>query len=452
MMKKFFLRLALVQAVVLSMAPAYGQKVLEDIRDDVYKAGGVYYHYVYDAPCGTPAPKGYEPFYISHYGRHGSRWLSRETDYSAVREIFAEADSAGILTSFGKDVYSRVEEICDDAAGRAGALTPLGTRQHKEIAGRMAEAFPQVFEGAARINASSTTYPRCILSMAAFCERLKEKNPGLQIERASDLRTTRILNFFHNEANPEICDDFRRFSRSGKWLAEYRGMAPEYILTDRLTAYLFTDSGFFAPSRTSDFVHGLYRLAVNVQSTELQGKVSLLDIFTDEELYLQNIYDNYYFYVLDGPSPVNKGAAAYYARILLEDIILKADEAIGGSGVSADLRFGHDTSIVPLLTLLQFREFDFDEAGTDPASVAEKWSVYRLTPMATNIQFVFYCTAAGDADADASDVLVKVMHNEHEMHLPVREYSWPYYRWQDVKAFYKAYIGSLSYPEGGIGQ
>ena len=267
MMKKFFLRLALVQAVVLSMTPAYGQKVLEDIRDDVYRAGGVYYHYVYDAPCGTPAPEGYEPFYISHYGRHGSRWLSRETDYSAVREMFAEADSAGILTPFGKDVYSRVEEICDDAAGRAGALTPLGTRQHKEIAGRMAEAFPQVFEGAARINASSTTYPRCILSMAAFCERLKEKNPVLQIERASDLRTTRILNFFHNEANPEICDDFRRFSRRGKWLAEYRGMAPEYILTDRLTACLFTDSGFFAPSRTSDFVHGLYRLAVNRRDT-----------------------------------------------------------------------------------------------------------------------------------------------------------------------------------------
>ena len=37
----------------------------------------VYYAYTYDNPARTPAPEGYEPFYISHYGRHGSRWLLR---------------------------------------------------------------------------------------------------------------------------------------------------------------------------------------------------------------------------------------------------------------------------------------------------------------------------------------------------------------------------------------
>jgi hypothetical protein len=108
---------------------------------------------------------------------------------------------------------------------------------------------------------------------------------------------------------------------------------------------------------------------------------------------------------------------------------------------------------MPLLTLLQFKEFDFGIEGkdTDPAAVAEAWSVFRLTPMATNVQFIFYRPESGASGNDGSEVLVKVMHNEHEMHLPVREYSWPYYRWSDVEDFYLSYIATLSYPADGIG-
>ena len=452
-MVKNIMKAVLLLLLFFVVSPVYGQTVLEEINGDIYKSGGVYYHYVYDAPEQTPAPQGYEPFYISHYGRHGSRWLSRETDYSKVMDMFDSAAEAGILTPFGEDVYLRVKAIYEDAAGRAGALTPLGTRQHKEIAGRMIASFPQVFEDNARINASSTTYPRCILSMAAFCESLKEQNPSLQIERSSDLRTTRILNCYHNEANPELSDDFKHFVKKGKWRDDYREMAPGYVRPGRLMGRLFSDPSFFTQQQAIDLVHGLYRFAVNVQSTELQGKVSLWDLFTAEELYFQNIYDNYYFYVLDGPSSINKGASEYYARILLEDIIMRADEAVSGGGVSADLRFGHDTSIMPLLTLLQFKEFDFGIEGkdTDPAAVAEAWSVFRLTPMATNVQFIFYRPESGASGNDGSEVLVKVMHNEHEMHLPVREYSWPYYRWSDVEDFYLSYIATLSYPADGIG-
>ena len=34
-------------------------------------------------PRLTPPPAGYEPFYIDHYGRHGSRWLSTASTPSA---------------------------------------------------------------------------------------------------------------------------------------------------------------------------------------------------------------------------------------------------------------------------------------------------------------------------------------------------------------------------------
>lgn len=55
---------------------SYAQATREEIFDNIAVTGGVYY--AYPAPgVQTKAPKGYEPFYISHFGRHGSRWLMK---------------------------------------------------------------------------------------------------------------------------------------------------------------------------------------------------------------------------------------------------------------------------------------------------------------------------------------------------------------------------------------
>lgn len=440
---------AMVMAIALT-ATSGAQQVLKEIQEDPYRAGGSYMAYRCVNQDNSPAPDGYEAFYISHYGRHGSRWLSRESDYTSVQEMLETAHRAGMLTGEGEDVYRKVCAVCEDAAGRAGALTPLGEEQHRGIAERMAGKYPEVFSGNADIAASSTTYPRCILSMAAFTERLKELNPGLHVTRQADMRSTRILNFFHNEANPEICDDFRRFVSDGKWKEDYADMASEYVRPERLMEALLKDPGFFSTGDSRKLMNGLYLLASDIQSTSLDGSIDLFGIFTDDELYLLNVYANYYFFVLDGPSDINGGAAEFYARILLEDIMDKADAAIAGNGSSADLRFGHDSSIIPLMTLLQFREFPFDRAETDPARVAEKWRLYEVTPMATNIQFIFFRPEDRSEAPSEDEILVKVLHNETAMHLPVKTRQWPYYRWSDVEKYYRGLTASLSYPSGGL--
>lgn len=53
---------------------AFAQASLEEIAATPGKAGGVYYAYPEPEILQTPAPAGYKPFYISHYGRHGSRY------------------------------------------------------------------------------------------------------------------------------------------------------------------------------------------------------------------------------------------------------------------------------------------------------------------------------------------------------------------------------------------
>ena len=66
-----FRRLFLPLVVLLLAATAGAQSAYDEIKADIDKAGGVYFMYPFDTPSATPAPKGYEPFYISHYGRHG---------------------------------------------------------------------------------------------------------------------------------------------------------------------------------------------------------------------------------------------------------------------------------------------------------------------------------------------------------------------------------------------
>lgn len=50
--------------------------------------------------------------------------------------------------------------------------------------------------------------------------------------------------------------------------------------------------------------------------------------------------------------------------------------------------------------------------------------------MASNIQMVFYRNKQ-------NDILVKVLLNEREVRLPVPTRRAPYYKWTDVRAYYR---------------
>lgn len=57
----------LLLAVLLQLQP------MQMIREDYDRAGVNTHPYEFRTMPVTQAPKGYEPVYISHYGRHGSR-------------------------------------------------------------------------------------------------------------------------------------------------------------------------------------------------------------------------------------------------------------------------------------------------------------------------------------------------------------------------------------------
>ena len=70
-------------------------------------------------------------------------------------------------------------------------------------------------------------------------------------------------------------------------------------------------------------------------------------------------------------------------------------------------------------------------AVSDPYEVYKVWSDFKVVPMAANVQIIFF------RNEKSNDILVKIMHNENEVHIPVQTDMFPYYRWRDVENYYR---------------
>lgn len=353
--------------------------------------GGVYRAYPEDRHTYTSAPAGYTAFYISHFARHGSRWLPDDRRYEAVLEQFADTLN---LTPLGLDVRHRLLKIYADARGRGGDLTSVGAAQHDRMALRMVQNFPSVFTDSALVSARSSTVGRCVMSMNAFLVSLARTRPAVRITAEANRRYMDYIAYTSTEER--LLEDTVR----NIWLMNPR----------RLMSTLFRDPSRIAAPR--DLASELHTIASDMQNTDIG--VSLYDIFTEAEM--RQIYDmnNRRMQRCNGINSLNGGTPERCAASLWRNIEVSADSAVCRRLPSATLRFGHDTSLYRLLSLLGLF------AGESRMDV--------IIPMGANLQIIFYRNRA-------NDVIVKFMHNEREILLPgmPSELPAPYYRWADVR-------------------
>lgn len=413
-MKKIILIFTLLISCFITTITA--QTLREEILQSPEKMGSIYYAYPEPDGIQTPAPKGYTPFYVSHYGRHGSRWMTSDDRYLEVLNIFEYFHKQSNLTPLGEDVRLRLHKVWEDAQGRGGDLTPLGERQHKAIAKRLYQTFPQIFKKGAKISANSSTAPRCIISMAAFCEQLKELNPSLQIIREASKRNMAYIAYTSPEHEELYAEDIA-------WKKEFDKFEDANIHPERLMKSLFKQPELVEAPKM--LMKGLYWISADMQDVELP--ITFYDIFENEELF--NIWEtvNYRMYVSNANSPINKGIAPQSATSLLKNIIESADKAINEQTPSADLRFGHDTNLIRLLALMQIEGCNNQES--DPNKYYLAWQDFQVSPMGGNLQLIFFKNKK-------REVLVKLLLNENEVRLPLDSPTAPYYQWEDVKALY----------------
>lgn len=410
--------------MLLASLPSLGQTTRQEMTDDVYKTAGVYYAYpISEQQTQTQAPKGYKPFYISHYGRHGSRYLISDKDYKWVIDLFREAQQQNALTELGNDVLKRLELLWQEVERHGSDLTPLGVRQHQGIAERMYYAFPEVFTDNKKISARSTIVLRCAMSMVAFGDKLKELNPKLIISYEASPKYMDYLNYHSDESNLFTSD------KTGPWVEEYRKFEIEHTQPQRLTNSLFKDADFIRKYvNPHNLMWGLYWIASGMQDVET--KTSFYDLFEENELFDLWQCINYRFYVCNANHADGKGIVVANAKSLLKNILDSAEEAINDPSIASTLRFGHDGNVIPLAAILHLN--DCNVSVSKPEDVYKVWSDYKIVPMAGNIQIIFY-----KKNNSNENILVKFLLNEQEAKIPLETNTFPYYKWEEVKQYYK---------------
>ncbi len=132
-----------------------------------------------------------------------------------------------------------------------------------------------------------------------------------------------------------------------------------------------------------------------------------------------------------GNSRLTDNLAAFSQRRLLRNMIESADTTLASPRTSANLRFGHEVCVLPLVVLMELDHYGDEINNLD--EVTEKWKNYEIFPMASNVQVIFY---RPEGSTDPADVLVKVLLNERETTLPVATAAAPYYKWSDLRDYY----------------
>ena len=403
-------------SLVASSTQLHGQvlDVLDQVAASRDKAAGVEGPYRFDAAPLTPAPKGYKPFYISHYGRHGSRYAWNANTYNKIKEVLEAADKAGSLTPRGKQLYKDYMDFYLIPLVNMGDLSELGEQQHAEIARIMCEEFPEVFKDGGKALARASTSQRAIVSMNAFTVSFQKHAPNIDLEVNSLHTNLPVVN--SNGSPREIARRFEGNVIVPESTSEFRERMTDY---DSLFDRLFTDRGFLEEiGGRRNFVYELFNLWAGYHNY-CDGDW-LEDIFSKEEILAQWEIENYSHYI-------GHTRNRYNQIPLLEDIISYADEAIGGSGYKGHFRFGHDTIVNAFIALI-----NLDGTGHQAtrAEDVKYWYQNYYTPMASNIQFVFYRSKKNP------EILFKVLRNGQEATLPqIQQVEGPYYRWADFKAW-----------------
>jgi hypothetical protein len=448
-MKKLFL-LSLLLTLCLGLAAQ--EEAVRLIAENPDRASNNMHSYEFDPIVDTKAPKGFKPFYISHYGRHGSRYEQNSTFARAALEGFAYLDSLNLLTDTGKALYSDVNAVVEAHKGMEGSLTPRGAREHKLLAQRMYDRFTPVFKDKDRmeINSFSSTNFRCIVSMCNFTNSLTVKCPDHDFQFTSAERFMSYINPSLSVRRPGE-PPRERSSMPAGFRPPTAASAPTRFTPatgtpgydfKRFLTPLFKDydAALAALGNPESFVRAIYTAGGLCQLIDFLGIDIYRKYFTPQELVYFWASGNDSIYRMWGGSVENGDVIRYAIRPLLQDFIDKADAAIKpDSHRAADLRFGHDTSLLPLFALMgvddpQHRIMPYQQAHN------MGWYSFFQIGMAANCQMIFYKDKKGE-------VLTKVLYNEKEVFIPdVQPVSGPYYRWTDLKAHFLEQIKKAEEP------
>ena len=423
--------------VLLSVNSLYAENIT---RDDLLKALAENHHRAaaghssYEVPdfYDTPAPIGFKPVYISHYGRHGSRYQGSREPFQKVLPLLDSLSKYQLLTSDGEKLRYELHLIDEAHDDMESLLTQKGASEQRGVAERLYKRVPKLFKqkDSRIVSASATSVVRCLQSMTNFVTSVKGCSPDVEVIYNTGLDKT--LHYLAPRVSKKDKDMLRSHfvpvQDSLLSVANAVGSVSKRFFTDVHKVEAVVEA-----SRTLDrFVLELFEAAQGAGCLDIN--VDPLRLFTTEELYDFLEIRNLYFCGNYGPLAPTIEFRAKTARPLLRGIVEEADAALAGNGRCADLRFGHDSGLGPLLVIVGVEGFD---KGIDPRNSLVQWPAWKYIPMCSNLQMIFYRNGKGE-------VLVKFLRNETETVIPgLDTVKGVYHKWQDVRNYFMARVGEM---------
>ena len=377
------------------------------------------------------APKGYKPFYFTIVSRHGSRYETRDTAFVRLINIYDRAEKLGILTEQGKQVYQILLKASAEQQGKGGELSALGQRQLRDIGRRAYKNFKPIFDGGT-IEGKSSPKMRCVFSMVAFVDGLKEGNSTIPVEmeaRESYMALLRPIT-----ANSEVAGDFYRLYRqirsNGPWIARRAEWAKEQNVSACVSKLVTKPELLIekcGEASLFSFVNSTHYLLLFADNFECGGGALLRDIFTVDEQYAFYYYQTLAWTQWTGGfgNPFSE-ALSSHIRPLVDDVVTKIDAAIEGKNPNvANLRFTHDSYLVPLLGVFDYEGCKM-QYSDDWERTVTSIPFSNVIPMGANLQIVLYRNKQGE-------VLVRSLLNERDVRLPIECETAPFYPWEKMR-------------------
>ena len=401
-------------------------QVMAELAETPAKAGGVYYTPDYlDTPGQSRPPKGYKPFYLSHYGRHGARYYLKDSYWKGVQEFFHEAERASILTPYGKQLTARIDAFMPEVENLQTSLTGKGARQHEAIARRIWKQYPEIWKKNPEVTALASQHSRCLMSMMAFCSQLLRLDPKLDLRQRATYADLAEVNWRSSKA-PWHSGKPRpgMYVRKDPWGGDYASFLAGLTDGDALWKRLFTDPAAadrILPRHRA--LTDLYNFVSDLQCFDTRSDFS--DLFAPEEYRALWEAHNYVFYV---DEVQDTPADSMTFRNMMKETDRGVREALRTGRPAARLRFGHDNVVLSSLTMM-----NADGMGIRPACASDiilSWRNYNV-PMAATLEWVFYRSKKSPV------ILFKVLLNGRELALPLEPAEGCYYRWEDFVSAHK---------------
>ena len=217
--------------------------------------------------------------------------------------------------------------------------------------------------------------------MVFSLDAISAKNPFVRYERHAG-----------DKVQSEVFGTYHMSTVASNYLRDYFGKDDDSYANEAILDKIFTyteaqKARYLTPKDRKQLPYYLWALSCSTALNDELG-VDLFKYFTEEDFQKIAEEKNRREYIAMGPSEEYGELALDQAAGTLSCIIEKADEALAGGPYSGTLRYGHDSQLTPLTSLMLIE--GCCTPAEDPAHPESVWRIGEICPMAANIQMIFF--------------------------------------------------------------